>query len=72
MKVSTVKPEFQPVVVTLETQEEVDQMFQLANFNTFKGEFDITRSLYDSLENLVSYYQYLQSDDYSYLYKVVK
>lgn len=70
MKVSTVKPEFQPVVITLETQEEVDQMFQLANFNSFKGDSDITCGIFDGLENLVSDDEYSQSDDGIHLYKV--
>lgn len=52
MKIETKKQEFQPVVITLETQEEVDQMFSLANFNEFDEVNDITQKLM-SLENMI-------------------
>lgn len=45
MKIETKKQEFQPVVITLETQDEVDQMFALANFNKFNSLADITSKL---------------------------
>lgn len=54
MKVSTVKQEFQPVVITLETQKEVDQMFQIVKFNDFPEEDDITLGIYNLLADLVS------------------
>lgn len=54
MKVSTVEPEFQLVVITLETQQEVDQMFQIVKFNDFPEEDDITLGIYNVLAELVS------------------
>jgi len=43
MKVERIKPEveFVPVVVTLETQEEVDKLFALLDHTTVNRELDI-------------------------------
>lgn len=72
MKVGTVKAIFQPVVITLETQEEVDQMFQLARLNEFRGvDSEITEKLYDALGEFVSCQQYETESDYAYHNKVM-
>jgi len=40
MKVEGKKEEFKPVVITLETQDEVDQMYAVANFDPLGSLFD--------------------------------
>lgn len=51
MKVEKAETKFTPVVITLESQEEVDQMFTLANYNRFKGGVDITDKLFNFLKS---------------------
>lgn len=53
MKVEKAEAKFTPVVITLESQEEVDQMFALANYNLFKGDLDITEKLFEFLEDKI-------------------
>ena len=53
MKVEKAEAKFTPVVITLESQEEVDQMFTLANYNRFKGDLDITEKLFEFLEDKI-------------------
>lgn len=53
MKVEKAETKFTPVVITLESQEEVDQMFTLANYNYFKGDLDITEKLFEFLEDKI-------------------
>ena len=53
MKVEKAETKFTPVVITLENQEEVDQMFTLANYNSFKGSVDITEKLFEFLEDKI-------------------
>lgn len=51
MKIHKQEATFQPITITLESQEEVDQMFALVTFNRFyKG--DMTDAIYDYLDNL--------------------
>ncbi len=67
MKVETKKPEFQPVVITLESQEEVNQMLSLLR----RIEFDGTEMnnwdniLHSALEPLTTkiYSHYLDEED---------
>lgn len=52
MKVEKAETKFTPVVITLESQEEVDQMYALANCVRVKRETNITFDLFDALEHL--------------------
>ena len=49
MKVKREDVQFKPVVITLESQEEVDQMYAIVDNISFNGLNDITRDLYTDL-----------------------
>ena len=60
MKVEKAETKFTPVVITLESQEEVDQMFALVNCVSVRSQADITWPLHEALEHL-----YEDGDKYS-------
>lgn len=50
MKITRKESEFQPVVITLETQDEVDQMYAVMRYVDFKNkQDDITNKLFSEL-----------------------
>ena len=51
MKIEKQAAQFTPITITLETQEEVDQMFALANWCTFSDAVNITVMLFEQLES---------------------
>lgn len=56
MKIETKKQEFQPVVITLVSQEEVDQLFALAgHFGFGQVDYDITVDLHTGLTPVSQY-----------------
>lgn len=73
MKVERKQSKFEPVVITLESQKEVDQMFAMvATFEFDDEDVDITQLIFDALNNTVdireTYYQLKQG---SYTFKEV-
>lgn len=65
MKVERKPSKFEPVVITLESQKEVDQMFAIVSTFDFDDEdMDITQLIFDELDNTVdireTYYQLKQ------------
>ena len=52
MKVEQVEPKvrFKPVVITLETQNEVDELFMLFNYSPITSYTSLYNSLYNELE----------------------
>ena len=52
MKITKQEATSQPVTIVLESQEEVDQMFALANCVSVRRNFNITFPLFDCLEPL--------------------
>lgn len=52
MKISKQEATFQPITIVLESQEEVDQMFALANCVSVRREINITFELFDALEHI--------------------
>lgn len=65
MKIERKETEFQPITITLETQDELDQFAAMAyycNFDNSKGE-DVTGKLYQHLYNrVVTEYRASNSD----------
>ena len=61
MKITREETKFQPITITLESQEEVDQMFALANHMCFQDRPDITEKLYNELEE-AHYHDYYLVD----------
>lgn len=68
MKVEKSAPKFEPIIITLETQEEVDQMFALANFMSFEGCDNITFQLFEELEGYANLDKYVL-DEGAHLFK---
>ena len=65
MKIERKQSKFEPVVITLESQKEVDQMFAMVSTFDFDDEdMDITQLIFDELDNTVdireTYYQIKQ------------
>ena len=65
MKVERKPSKFEPVVITLESQKEVDQMYAMVSTLDFDDEdVDITQLIFDELDNTVdireTYYQLKQ------------
>ena len=65
MKVERKQSKFEPVVITLESQKEVDQMHAMVSTFDFDDEdVDITQLIFDELDNTVgireTYYQLKQ------------
>ncbi len=57
MKIERKEPEFLPITITLETQDEVDQMFAMGEhcgFNNVSGS-DIASEIFDELGDKVLY-----------------
>lgn len=51
MKITRKESEFQPVVIALETQDEVDQLYAVMRYIVFKNkEDDISEKLFTELE----------------------
>lgn len=56
MKIKRKEPEFQPITITIETQDELDQLAAMAyycNFVNSVGGEDISKTIYRSLSNQV-------------------
>ena len=64
MKIHKQETTFQPVTIVLESQEEVDQMYALVNYNRFY-EGDMTDSIHEFLDDLdvVSKYYKPEEED---------
>ena len=65
MKIERKQSKFEPIVITLESQKEVDQMFAMVSTLDFDDEdVDITQLIFDELDNTVgireTYYQLKQ------------
>ena len=65
MKIERKQSKFEPVVITLESQKEVDQMYAMVSTLDFDDEdVDITQLIFDELDNTVdireTYYQLKQ------------
>ena len=65
MKIERKQSKFEPVVITLESQKEVDQMYAMVSTFAFDDkDMDITKLIFDELENTVdiceTYYQIKQ------------
>ena len=74
MKIEQKQPEFQPVTITLETQDELDQMFAMAylcNFSNTAGSEDITLTICRNLSGLVLTKYRVPSREFIYL-EIVK
>lgn len=56
MKIEQKHPEFQPITITLETQDELEQMFALATHCSFisSSGLDTTETIYNSLKQHVN------------------
>ena len=73
MKIERKQSKFEPVVITLESQKEVDQMYAMVSRFDFDDEdVDITQLIFDGLNNTVdiceTYYQLKQG---SYTFKEI-
>ena len=65
MKIERKQSKFEPIVITLESQKEVDQMYAMVSTFDFDDEdMDITQLIFDELDNTVdireTYYQLKQ------------
>ena len=49
MKIERAESKFEPIVITLESQGEVDQMYAIVSNISFNGHNDITSDLYTYL-----------------------
>ena len=52
MKIERKEPEFQPITITIETQDELEQMFALATYCSFisSSGLDTTETIYNNLK----------------------
>ena len=53
MKIERKEPEFQPITITIETQDELDQLISMAehcNFLNIAGNSDISQIIWDKFE----------------------
>ena len=58
MKVERKQSKFEPVVITLESQKEVDQMYAMVSRLDFDDEdVDITQLIFDALNNTVDIHE---------------
>lgn len=53
MKIERKQSKFEPVVITLESQKEVDQMYAMVSILDFDEDVDITQLIFDELDNTV-------------------
>ena len=54
MKIERKQSKFEPIVITLESQKEVDQMYAMVHILDFDDEdVDITQLIFDVLDNTV-------------------
>lgn len=54
MKIERKEPEFQPITITIETQDELDQLISMAehcNFLNIAGNSDISQIIWDNFED---------------------
>lgn len=54
MKIEQKHPEFQPITITIETQDELDQLISMAehcNFINIAGNSDISHIIWDNFED---------------------
>ena len=70
MKVERKQSKFEPIVITLESQKEVDQMYAMVSRFDFDDEdVDITQLIFDGLNNTVDTcetYYYLEQGSYTF------
>lgn len=70
MKIERKEPEFQPITITIETQDELDQMFAMAEYCSFSNSEggDITSLLFDGLwDKVVKTYE--SESEFSIIFK---
>ena len=64
MKIERKQSKFEPIVITLERQKEVDQMYAMVSTLDFDDEdVDITQLIFDELDNTVD----IRENDYHLL-----
>ena len=69
MKIERKQSKFKPVVITLESQKEVDQMFAMVSTLDFDDDMDITQLIFDELDNTVDICEtvyYLEQGSYTF------
>lgn len=56
MKIERKEPEFQPITITIETQDELEQMFALATYCSFisSSGLDSAETIYNNLKQHVN------------------
>ena len=70
MKVERKQSKFEPVVITLESQKEVDQMFAMVSTFDFDGDdMDITQLIFDGLADTVDTREIYYLEQGSYTFK---
>lgn len=76
MKIERKETEFQPVTITIETQDELDQLAAMAyvcNFNNTVGSEDVSNTLYQILsDKVMTKYGTQDADDPPVYLEIVK